>query len=103
MDPCGEDASDMKGWKIIKDNESGITELQPLEKAACPPGVLPWRSSHGYQVTDGGWILSPTKKQLLWLPHSWRSHEKLRTWSGQFLGLQHIELPEIVILEFFIE
>ena len=90
----------MNGWKIIKDNESGVTKLQQLN-TECPPEVLPWKSSKGYKVTDDGWILSPTQKHLLWLPHRWRSDEISRTWSGRFLGLLHAELPEIVILEFF--
>ena len=87
-------------WKIIEDSESGTTKLQPLGMTECPPGVLPWQSSSGYVVTDGGWILGPTQKRLLWLPHHWRSHEAFRTWSGQFLGLGNSELPEPVILQF---
>ena len=88
------------GWRIIVDSESGATKLQPLEKTQCPLGELPWLSRHGYEVKDDGWILSPTKKRLLWLPHRWRSGERSRTWSGRFLALGHHELPEVVILEF---
>ena len=88
-------------WEIIKDGKSGTTKLQPLELTACPPGVLPWQSTHGYEVTHNGWILGPTQKRLLWLPHRWRSSEEDRKWGGQFLWLFHPGLPEIVILEFF--
>ena len=88
----------MNGWKVIKDNESGATELKGT---GCLPVVPPWNSPKGYKVTDDGWILSPTQKPLLWLPHRWRSDEMSRTWSGRFLGLLHAELPEIVIFEFF--
>ena len=87
-------------WGVIEDGESGTTKLQPLMMTACPPGVLPWRSSRGYEVTHDGWILSPTKKRLLWLPHRWRSDERYRKWGERFLGLLHSGLPEVVILEF---
>ena len=89
-----------KGWKIIWDSKSSIDELEPLEATTCPPPVFPWQSCLGYKVTHDGWVLSPTKKRLLWLPHHWRSTEKYKTCSGQFLGLIHEGLPEPVILEF---
>ena len=87
-------------WEVIEDGESGTTKLQPLGLTACPPGVLPWQSSRGYEVTHDGWILSPTQKRLLWLPHRWRSDERYRKWGERFLGLLHSGLPEVVILEF---
>ena len=90
-----------RGWGVIVDSESGATKLQPLERTQCPPEALPWLSCRGYEVKDDGWILSPTQKRLLWLPHRWRSHERYRTWSGRFLALGYHELPEVVILEFF--
>ena len=86
------------GWGIIEDSESNVVQLQPLVNQCR---TLPWVSSRGYTVTDDGWILSPTQKRLLWLPHRWRSNEQSRKWSGRFLGLRHFGLPEIVILEFF--
>ena len=89
------------GWGIIVDSESGATKLQPLGKTQCPLGALSWLSHRGYEVKDDGWILSPTQKRLLWLPHRWRPGERSRTWSGRFLALGHHELPEVVILEFF--
>ena len=91
----------VEGWGIVEDTESGITELERLEAAACPPRLLPWRSRRGYEVTQDGWVLGPAGKRLVWLPHYWRSSEVSRTWSGsgRFLGLVHGGLPEVVILE----
>ena len=92
----------VEGWAIVEDRESGITEVEPLAPTACPPGVLPWQSSQGYEVTDDGWKLNSDKRRLLWLPHHWRSDERCRIWSCQFLGLGHPDLPdEAVVLEFF--
>ena len=92
--------SSAEGWEIVEDSELGVTKLQPLGTAQCPPVALPWRSSRGYEVTDDWWVLSPTRKRLLWLPHRWRSEKEYRKWSGRFLGLGHVELPKPVILEF---
>ena len=89
-----------KGWKIIEDNESGITELKSLDTTTCLLRLLHWQSSCGYEITEDGWVLSPTQKRLLWLPHRWRSNEGSRIWDGRFLGLGHPELLEAVILEF---
>ena len=90
-----------EAWRIIEDNEFGTTMLQPLENTAPPPGIPPWQSSRGYEVTHGGWILGPTKKRLLWLPHRWRSEKAGRIWSGRFLGLTNYQLSEAIILELF--
>ena len=87
-------------WEVVEDGESDTIKLQPLTAAAYPPGVIPWQSSLGYEVTHDGWILSPTQKRLLWLPHHWRSSKWYMTWGGRFLGLFHRGLPEVVILEF---
>ena len=92
--------SSMSGWKIIGDSGSGVVELEPLEPTASPSGVFSWQSSQGYKITDDGWVLSSTNKPLLWLPHHWRSHEKHRIWGGQFLGLLHGVLQQVIILEF---
>ena len=92
--------SSWKGWKIIEDNESGITELKSLDTTTCPLRLLHWQSSCGYEITEDGWVLSPTQRRLLWLPHRWRSQKESRIWDGRFLGLVHGELLEAVILEF---
>ena len=87
------------GWSITEESEHRPTELEPLEPNACPPGVFPWKSSRGYQVTDNGWVLSPTQKRLVWLPHHWWPREREIVWQGRFLGFLHGDLPELVILE----
>ena len=86
----------VKGWVIVKSDLLGQTELQPTEHQ---PEECPWKSSSGYDITHDGWVLSPSGKQLLWLPPHWQSKETNRQWNGQFLALLHPDLPEIVILE----
>ena len=90
--------SSMEGWATVGDEGTGLIRLEPLESTACPPGVVPWRSSRGHYVHDG-WILNSAQERILWLPHRWRSGESDREWGGRFLGLLHRELPEAVILE----
>ena len=88
-----------EGWAIIKDSKSSITRLEGLDSARGPVGGFLCESSQGYQVTDDGWIFGPDRKQLLWLPHHWRLDKRDRMWHGQFLGLLHCDLSEVVILE----
>ena len=88
-----------RGWSIIKDKESSSTKLEPLGSTVHPSGGFPWQSSCNHEVTSDGWVLSPSGKQLLWLPSQWRIKEIHRMWGGQFLGLLYSELPEAVILE----
>ena len=87
------------GWEIIEGGVSGAMRLKPLEETLYPSRTFLWDSIRGYKVTDDGWVLSPTGKRLLWLPHRWRSDQEHRLWSGRFLGLSH-RLSEVVILEF---
>ncbi|KAF8488885.1 hypothetical protein F5888DRAFT_1809332 [Russula emetica] len=89
------------GWVIVKDSESDVTKLEFLGRppTRVPSGGLPRQSSRGYLVTDGGWIISPSGKRLFWLHPLWRGREWERLWSGQFLGLLHLELPDLVVLE----
>ena len=97
------DDSGFEGWEIIENGGTGTIELVSLGASAYPVGVFPWKSPHGYKVTDDGWVLSPTQKRLLWLPHRWRSGIARRedmAWSGRFLGLSNGGLSEVVILEF---
>ena len=90
-----------QGWEIVEERETGVTKLELLEQTSSPPGIFPWQPLRGYEVTDDGWVLSSTRKRLLWLPHQWRSTDKrYRRWSGRFLGLMQGGLPEVVILEF---
>ena len=88
-------------WEIVEDSRSGTVELKPLGKTARPPGLFPFHSSRGYEVTEDGWVLSPARERLLWLPQRWRSTWRNRTWGGRFLALLHRELSDVVILEFF--
>ena len=83
--------------EIIEDSESGAIELKLQGRKQS--GVFP-QSSRGYTVTDGWWVVSPSQKRLLWLPHHWRSNERNRVWGGRFLGLLDGELSEVVVLEF---
>ena len=90
----------LKGWEIVENNGSGPIRLEPRDRDVYPSGALPFVSPRGYEVTGDGWVLSVTQKRLLWLPHHWRSQAWQVAWSGQFLGLLHGELSEVVILEF---
>ena len=91
----------LSGWKIIQDSESGVTKLEPIEPHVSPPRGPPWESSTcGYQIVDDVWVMSPTQKQLLWLPPHWRTGKEYRVWNGNFLGLRHAKPREVVILEF---
>ena len=88
------------GWKIIGDSKSGTVELEPTESVEYPLKIFPWHSLYGYEVKNNEWIVSPSQKHLLWLPHPWRSSCGNRKWSGKFLCLAHCELPQAIILEF---
>ena len=89
-----------RGWKLIEDNESGSTKLEPLGPTVHPSGGFPWISRHGHEVTPDGWVRNSSGKLLLWLPGQWRSNRvEDIIWHGQFVGLLRAELPEPVILE----
>ena len=87
-----------RGWTITGNSKSNITKLEPLESTAHLSRRSPWQPACGHQVTDSGWILNSSGKQLLWLPPQWRD-EIYRVWSGQFLVLLHPDQLEVVILE----
>ena len=90
-----------EGWAILKDKKSGVTKLEPLDPTGGPSGGFPWQSSSGYQVTDDGWVLSPTGKRLLWL--YCRPLKMDIVWGGRFLALLDFGLPEVVLLELLVE
>ena len=94
------DSTKSGGWQIVKDGKSNVTKLERLDPARGPSGRPPWESPNGYQITDDGSVLSPSGKQLLWLPPHWRVRKQFAVWGGQFLGLLHPEQLEVVILEF---
>ena len=97
---AGSNGSFREQSKIIEDSKSGTIELNTQTNEG-QTRVIFRESPHGHEVTDDGWVLSPTRKRLLWLPHHWRSRGEHRKWGGRFLGLLHRDLPEVVILEFF--
>ena len=90
-----------EGWEIPQGRNKGrgSAELKSSVRAATR---FPWQSHRGYRsgVTGDGWVLSPTQKRLLWLPHYWRFGLWDTTWGGRYLGLKWREVPEVVILEF---
>jgi WD40 repeat protein len=88
-----------EGWSIVEDSEFDVTRLERIGVTADPPGGLPWASSRGYEVTDDGWVLSPSAKRLLWLPPYLRLDRTYRVWSGRFLAFLDPELSEPVLLE----
>ena len=87
-------------WKIDKDTGFCITELVDQSLTEDLPG-FPWFSTLGNKITDNGWLLNPSGKQLLWLPHHWRLGDTRRTrkWSRHYLALLHGGLSEPVILD----
>ena len=96
---CVADSGEAESWRIVGDGESDLTELEHQESTTQPPDGFPWRPSRNYSVTDGRWVLSSSRKRLLWLPPHWRSDGWNRMWGGRFLALLDHEQPEPVILE----
>ena len=86
-------------YEITEDSESGTIEIKHQRTPPRPRGFYQ-ESSRGYTVTDDWWVLSPSQKRLLWLPHRWRMGEKDRAWGGRFLGLLSCKLSEVAIVEF---
>ena len=86
-------------WTVVRGDMSNTTELEGSGSLWNPTSGFPWNSPCGYQITKNGWILSSSGRQLLWLPHQWRSFDIYRKWSGKFLALVDQGLPEAVILE----
>ena len=85
-----------QGCRIVEDREYGGVELELLEGTESISDRFP---SHGYKVTDDGWMLNSRKTRLIWLPHHWRKYRLEYSWSGRFLGLLDDELSEPIILE----
>jgi hypothetical protein len=88
-----------KRWANIKNCKSDLSNLEYLGSTEYQPEGCPWVSSHGYKVTDDGWVLSSDGKRLLWLPLHWRVGKEVMVWSGQFLVFLHNQLPEAVVLK----
>ena len=82
---------------MTKESKSRLIKLGQLKSSSA----FKWysRSFDGY-VSDDGWLHSPTRKHLLWLPPHWQSHRWKQYWQGQFFGFTHSKPSEAVILKF---
>ena len=76
--------------------EAGLGEYFAFAGTPASPG--PWKS-HGFEVTEDGWVICPDGKRLFMLPPPWRSKGNQRIWHGQFLALLHATLPQPIILD----
>ena len=63
------------------------------------PRGFPWVSSHGYKITDDGWILTSAGRRLWTLRPIWQSPAAQRMWNRQFVTLVHDLPPEPIILD----
>ena len=98
---CGREYGEVELWEIVVETGSNATKLERLSESTKLPSSFPWSSPCGYQVTDDGWILSPTGMCLMWLPYHWRPESKLQKfWSNKLLVLHNKSLPEPLILRF---
>ena len=91
----GEKNAEMRG--ITAQNSLG--DATPICDVEDGRWGCPYVSSHGYQVTNDGWVLGPSGKRLLMLPPPWQSDSSRRVWNGRFLALLHGTLAEPIILE----
>jgi WD40 repeat protein len=96
---CGRDERVAGGWSIVEDSESGMIRLEPIGLSATLSRRLPGKSPCGYEVTGDGWVLSSSRKRLLWLPPYLRSEGTDGARSGRFLAILCPALPEPVLLE----
>ena len=99
---CGsEGITELELWALVVESGSNAIKLERLPTSTKPPSSLPWNSPHGYQVTDDGWILSPTGMHLMWLPYHWQTRYKVQKfWSKKLLVLHYENLSEPLILRF---
>jgi WD40 repeat protein len=95
---CVTHGGEVEVWRV-GGGQNVLKRLEHEVDIECPPEGYPWASSQGYWVTDDWWILGPDGKRLLMLPPVWQACEMHQIWTGQFLVLQHLELPEPVVLE----
>ena len=83
-------------WALTGDSLDHKMVVDDLEHEL---GECPWRSSHGYQVTNEGWVLGLDGKRLLMLPPPWQSDPAHRVWNGKFLALLHATLTKAVVIQ----
>ena len=93
---CASSDGKVEQLEIVKRPQN--IKLESLNITEKPLSGFPWHSPCGYQITDDGWVLSPSGKQLIWLPHQWQSKIE-RRWGGKFLALFPSGLSEPLILE----
>ena len=87
-------------WEIVEEHGSNAIKLKHLFGGVKPKSSFPWNPTCDYQVTDEGWILSSSGKQLLWLPHHWQEGGVIeRKWSGKFLAMWSKSSPVPYLLE----
>ena len=88
-----------KRWAIVRDSESGFHKLEDLGSTRHPQDGWPWEPFRNCEVTDDRWILSSSKKRLLWLPPYWESNSLFTVQDGRFLGFLDPAQSEVVVLE----
>ena len=94
----GHQYGEITGWKIIKDSGTGHHFLEHFGPDKYPLGGCPWKPPHDYKVEEG-WLFSPSRKRLLWIPHHWQADKNYSQWNGQLLAFLHHGLSDAVILE----
>ena len=94
---CADNYGDVEWWEIIKEDESNTIWLESFDKKENIG--LPFISSHGYQVTNDGWVCSSSGKRLLWLPKHWLPWNDYMLWHNKLLAIWNGSLLEPIILE----
>ena len=95
---CADNNGRVDQWEILKKDGSDAIELGIDKK---PLNDYYWNAPDGHKLTDDGWIISPSREWLLWLPHSLQQGSKVQMkWSGKFLAVWNGSSPEPCILEF---
>ena len=98
---CSGDHGEIELWAIVAESGSNTTQLERLSESTKLQSSLPWHSPCGYQVTDDGWILSPTGMHLMWLPYHLQTDKRSeKFWGKRLLVLGNKNLLEPIILRF---
>ena len=98
---CADKNGRVEQWEIVKETKSDAVELKKLGIDKNPSNGYYWNAPDGHQVTDNGWIISPSGEWLLWLPPHMQPGSKVqRKWSGKFLAVWNGNSPEPCILDF---
>ena len=62
---CVESGDRVDKWKIFESTGPDTIRLDQMWRGEKPQSEFPWHSTSGHQITDEGWILSSSGKQLL--------------------------------------